>query len=255
MKRLSRSALALVWVWVFAACSSYMGVEASDFANQANQEGTYASGIVVDTRGRARSAASESDRSPKGPGSTDAGSTSISKDRKVVYKAEYSLRTSNLTVALARAKALVQEMGGWVQEEGSGKFSFRVPADKFWATTEKITDIGQILDHSIKSKDVTEEYMDLGIRLQVRKKFLGQLEELYAKGGSLQDLLAVKKEIDRVTEEIERLEGKIRFLQEQVAWSTIRLRFLVQSEYVSRDFNLPFRWLQSLGIQTLLNAR
>jgi len=186
---------------------------------------------------------------------TDPQTASAAKERKVVYSADYALRTSNLTVALARAKALVKEMGGWVQEEGSGRYSFRVPAGKFWETTEKIPELGLVLKHSIKSKDVTEQYMDLGIRLQVRKKFLSELQELYSKGGSLSDLLTVKKEIDRVTEEIERLEGKIRFLQEQVTWSAIRLTFQVQSEYVSRDFNLPFRWLQSLGIQTLLNAR
>lgn len=185
----------------------------------------------------------------------DDGSPALVADRKVIYTADYRLRTSNLDVALQRAKALVKSMGGWVQEESNVLFSFRVPSAKFWETTAKIPEIGRDVGHSIKSQDVTEQYLDLGIRLAVRKKFLEELQELYAKGGSLQDLLAVKKEIDRVTEEIEALQGRIRYLKEQIDWSTIRLTFQVQSESVSRDFNLPFDWLKTLGIQTLLNAR
>jgi len=235
--------------FLFSACNMAMG---NDLADSYNSRVDYAPAAEA-----SRGLVGPSDRPAQttNPEMMDDGSPAVATERKVIYSADYQLRTSNLDVALQRAKALCKTMGGWVQEEASVRFTFRVPSSKFWETAGKISEIGSVVNHSIKSQDVTEQYLDLGIRLSVRKKFLSELQELYSKGGSLQDLLAVKKEIDRVTEEIETLEGRIRFLREQIEWSTIRLTFQVQSEYVSRDFNLPFEWLKSLGIQTLLTAR
>lgn len=233
----------------FSGCSMALGSDAAGSLGRASE--------YADSKQVAEGLVAESERADSTiiPALTDDGSPPTAADRKVIYTADYQVRTSNLDVALERAKALARSMGGWVQEEASVRFVFRVPSGKFWDTTAKVPEIGRVISHSIKSQDVTEKYLDLGIRLSVRKKFLNELQELYAKGGSLQDLLAVKKEIDRVTEEIEALEGRIRYLKEQIDWSTIRLAFQVQSESVSRDFNLPFPWLGSLGIQTLMRAR
>lgn len=248
-----RCCLHLLISLMLVSCSAAIHADARPMSSEASIAARgMLGGEDVDASGLAQDSGIES------AGSRDKGGEAYARgtqQRKVVYTALYTMRTSNLDVALARSKALAESMGGWVQQEGNEGIVFRVPADKFWETTRKIQEIGRILDHTIQSRDVTEEYTDLGIRLSVRKKFLAELQALYAKGGSLQDLLAVKKEIDRVTEEIERLEGKIRYLRDQIDWSTIRLRFQVQSESVTRDFNLPFRWLQSLGIQTLMNAR
>jgi Domain of unknown function (DUF4349) len=245
--------LLLVFAWLLAACSNLpIGYEPGE---QRSAGSSYADGLL--SEGRTLSG----DRSARAADSSEVeavdSTTAVprSDPRKIVYTAQYRLRTSNLEVALTRAKDLARSMGGWVHEESSGRFIFRVPADKFWHTIAKIPEIGRVVSHSIKSKDVTEEFMDLGLRLKLRQKFLAELQDLYAKGGSLKDLLAVKKEIDRVTEEVERIEARIRFLSEQIAWSTIHLTFQVQSESVSRDFNLPFAWLKSLGIQNLLRSR
>jgi hypothetical protein len=71
----------------------------------------------------------------------------------------------------------------------------------------------------------------------------------------LKDLLEIKREIDKVTEEIERLKGRMRYLGNRIAYSTVVVRFQVAVHPVDRTFKLPFAWLETLGVDRLLTAR
>jgi len=176
-------------------------------------------------------------------------------DRQVIYTGDFKLRVSNRDEARDRTVKLAEELGGYVQEEREEMIMFRVPAAKFRDAVRRVSEIGRILSREVLATDVTEEYVDLKIRLEVKKKFLSELQELYAKGGALKDLLEIKREIDKVTEEIERLEGRMRYLTNRIAHSTVIVRFQVAARQVDRTFKLPFAWLETLGVDRLLTAR
>jgi hypothetical protein len=81
-----------------------------------------------------------------------------------------------------------------------------------------------------------------------------RLEALLAQAGSVEDALAVERELARVTESIELYKGKLELLRELVAFSTITVNFRARpTERVNSDVPLPFEWLNQLGLPNLLS--
>ena len=65
-------------------------------------------------------------------------------------------------------------------------------------------------------------------------------------------MLEIQKEIGRVIEEIESMEGKLRYLADRVSFSTISVRLALATTQTNRSFRLPFRWIEALGIEHLV---
>jgi len=173
--------------------------------------------------------------------------------RQVIYDGTFTLEVRDRELILKQVRKLVAELEGFIQEEGSNRVELRVPATRFDPAVERIAAMGRVVSRSIKAKDVTEDYQDLQLRIGMKEKFLAELQELYGKGGSLKDLLEVKREIDRVREELERLKGRLRWLADRVAFSRITVTFREVKADFTRPFDLPFRWLDLLGVRELLS--
>ena len=71
---------------------------------------------------------------------------------------------------------------------------------------------------------MTKAYTDLETRLKVKRDTADRLRELLrTRTADLPDVLNAERELARVTEEIEQMEGERRFYDQQVAFSTIAL--------------------------------
>jgi hypothetical protein len=75
------------------------------------------------------------------------------------------------------------------------------------------------------AQDVTMQYADLKIRLDVQLKLLARYEELLKKSTSVRDAVEVERELSRITESIETLKGQIRYYDNQIGYSTISVSF------------------------------
>ncbi len=207
-----------------------------------------AAGLVMDTEQAKGRLHAEASPAPTKAASNEAQDLA----RKVIYTADFQVRIVSLDPALERARKMAEDLGGFVLEERIDEIRLRVPVGRFKEAVSRISEIGRILSRRVRATDVTEEYVDLEIRLDVKKRFLMELQELYKKGGELKDLLEIKREIDKVTEEIERIKGRLRYLKNRVAFSTITVKFKVATQHLDRTFRLPFLWLEDLGIDRLL---
>jgi hypothetical protein len=98
----------------------------------------------------------------------------------------------------------------------------RVPAEHFDAAITSAQEIGDVAELVVEAEDVTEEYVDLQMRLdnqiKARDRFI---EILNTRTGKLEDVVALQREINGTTEEIERLTGKILYLKDRAAFSSI----------------------------------
>ncbi len=79
------------------------------------------------------------------------------------------------------------------------------------------------LSLSSTSQDVTEEYFDLQARIANLNVTRDALRELLKREGELEDILKVQQEITRISEEIEVLEGRKRYLEQTSATSLINV--------------------------------
>ena len=101
----------------------------------------------------------------------------------------------------------------------------RVPAAQFNQTMEEIRAVSaRIIQEKITGQDVTEEFMDLEARIKNQKALEAQFLEIMKRAGKVEEALNVQRELAEVRTEIEKLEGRRRFLQNQASLSTINVR-------------------------------
>ena len=158
------------------------------------------------------------------------GAASAARDR--APEADRQLvRTATLTVevggedrvagALDAARDLTDASGGYVAQEGPGRMVLRVPDARLDEVLGQLAALGDPRDRAVYARDVTAAYTDLELRLGNARALQARLRDLLAEAEGVQDVLAVETELARVTTEVERLEGQLRLLQNQAAFSTL----------------------------------
>jgi hypothetical protein len=153
--------------------------------------------------------------------------------RKVIHDAELSLAVDRPTEARDEARAIAELHGGYVVSAatyGDGEETERIQVvlkvragdlDRALAALRKLGNGTR--SESISSRDVTEEWVDLDARLRTHKKLEEQFLTILKEAKTVSDTLEVHRQLAATRSEIERLEGKRRLLDHQVALSTITL--------------------------------
>ena len=156
-------------------------------------------------------------------------------ERLVVRTASLSIVVSDPTETMNELAALAEKLGGFVvsssvstmrlangREVPRTSITFRVPADKFQdALTQVRAKASRIETESISGQDVTEEYVDLQARLRNLQAAEQQLQEIMDQATRTEDVLQVYRELTNIRGEIERLQGRIRYLEQSAAMSAI----------------------------------
>ena len=152
---------------------------------------------------------------------------------KLIRTAQVSVEVAEYERAAAEVARVAESFGGYVaesqlssgrQEHRSGSITVRVPADRFAAALAALKGTGKVRAESVSTQDVTRAYADLETRLRVKRDTADRLRELLrTRTADLPDVLNAERELARVTEEIEQMEGERRFYDQQVAFSTITL--------------------------------
>jgi hypothetical protein len=79
---------------------------------------------------------------------------------------------------------------------------------------------------TVQGEDVTEEYVDLSSRLKANQAVESRLLQFMADAEKTEDLLKISNDLAKVQEEIERIKGRMRYLDENVAFSTVALTII-----------------------------
>lgn len=176
----------------------------------------------------------------------------------LIYSAELRLGVYEPEAAAEAASSIARGLGGFLAYRGDHALTLRVPAGRFQMALERIEDLGEVLGRSVRSLDVTEEFRDLTARLRNAEAVRAQLVRLLERARDVKAALAVQAELAKVTETIERLKGRLRFLEDRIAYSTITVRFRPRAQPPidsPTTFRLPFLWLDNVGLRTLLQLR
>lgn len=175
------------------------------------------------------------------------------KQRIVLYSATLLVYVLEIPVAIERTKAIIDEANGWIQASTSNSISMRVPAERFDAVLLELKEIGEVGQENVIGQDVTEEYFDLEIRLQNAIEMRDRYVELLAKATTVEETLKIEAELGRVTGEIERFKGRLKYLTENARYSTITISFGERpvQPISNKHVALPIGWLGGFGLQQL----
>ena len=108
------------------------------------------------------------------------------------------------------------------REKHSGVISVRVLAANLDLAIEELREMVDDVESEVTtSQDVTDEYFDLQSRLRNQQATEGALIRLLDRAESVEHALAVQRELSAVQENVERLLGRIKLLEETSAYSLI----------------------------------
>ncbi len=170
----------------------------------------------------------------------------------LVYEAWLQLAVYEVEQQQRKVIELAESLDGFLQKQDARQVIVRVPASRFKEALEAIEAIGDLRGRQVQTHDVTEEFRDIQTRLDSARKVRKRLLELLDKAVNVEESLAIERELERLLKEIERMEGKLKFLSDRIALSTITVGFSpIAEETPADDVTLPFPWLDGLGLRNL----
>jgi len=163
--------------------------------------------------------------------------------RLIVRTGQASIQVDSLESAMAELRRLAQRVGGFVADASvqsgrnqlrSATLQLKVPASRFDELTEGLEPLGKLQFVNVAAEDVSEEFVDLTARVANGRRLEDRLVELLrTRTGKLQDVLTVERELARVREEIERMEGRMRFLKTSAQLSTLSVNLFEPAPIVA----------------------
>ncbi len=156
--------------------------------------------------------------------------TAAQQERLVIRTANLQLLVADVEAAEAQVRRLAEERGGYVlNASASGEESrrratitFRVPATQFDAAINALAELALKVDsREIQGQDVTDEFVDLEARKRNLEAVEARLLQFLSEARRVEDLLQINQQLAEVQGQIEQVEGRIRYLRESSAMSTI----------------------------------
>ncbi|HET7550268.1 MAG TPA: DUF4349 domain-containing protein [Gemmatimonadaceae bacterium] len=149
----------------------------------------------------------------------------------IVRTGDASIEVDSLESGIAAIRALATRLGGYVANTAmqagnaqvhSAMLQLRIPSARFDEALAALRPIGKLESTNINAEDVGEEYVDVSAQVANGRRLEARLVQILAtRTGKLADVLAVERELARVRGEIDRQEGRLRYLRAHAAMSTL----------------------------------
>lgn len=160
-----------------------------------------------------------------------ANQTAAGQERLIIRTADMSIVATDTEAALARIAAMAESSGGWVVGSNvyqstdtakTGYIQIRIPAEGFQSVLDAIAGLAvEVTSLSTSGQDVTEEYVDVRARLGNLEATAARLRQFLTEAETVEEALAVNVELSRVEGEIEALKGRMQYLEQSSAFSSI----------------------------------
>ena len=151
--------------------------------------------------------------------------------RLIIRTGQAGIEVDSLEPALDLLRMTAARIGGFVgnanvqtgrNQVRQATVEIKIPAGRFDDLTDGLRPLGRVEFLNVGAEDVSEEFVDLTARTANARRMEERLLELLAtRTGKLQDVLSVERELARVREEIERIEGRLRYLKAGAELSTL----------------------------------
>ena len=182
-------------------------------------------------------------------------------DRKIIKTGHITLEVEDIVEAMDKVAEVADELGGYVvsshksegEKQVSGSVRIRIPADKFDEAFNRLRQLAISVPYeSTEARDVTEEYVDLEARLHNLEATEAQYLALLEKAETVEEMLKVQQALSNVRGEIERIEGRMKYLERTSDMSLIEVglkeaRGLAEPWSASAAFKSAVRGLTAFG--------
>jgi hypothetical protein len=167
----------------------------------------------------------------------------LPQERMVIKSATLAVRVNDVTSAFARAVQLAETSGGYIQTstesaEGGERadVTIRVPPHGFLPLLASLEALGIPSTKTISGEDVTQEYYDLSGELENQVEVRGRLFQLLKQAVKVTDAIAVEEQLERIGANVNRIKGRMKYLETMTGMSTISLSLYSDARPASEGF-------------------
>ena len=154
-------------------------------------------------------------------------------DRKVIRNGQLTVEVTDMEGALAQVRSIATRGGGFVsassthvervdnQERTVADLTLQVRSIAADGAISDLRALGKVLSENSSSQDVSEEYVDISANLDNLRASESAILKLMDKATQIQDVLALQRELSNVRGQIDRLQGRQRFIDNRTEMTTI----------------------------------
>lgn len=151
----------------------------------------------------------------------------------VIRTGQAFIEVEKVDPAILRIRQLAARVGAYIASSSvsggrdqvrQATLELKIPSAQYDQVIGDLSSIGNVQTVSSNAQDVGEEFVDVTARVTNAKRLEERLINLLAnRTGKLDEVLRVERELARVREEIERYEGRLRYLSTRAAMSTLSI--------------------------------
>ncbi|MBQ9631132.1 MAG: DUF4349 domain-containing protein, partial [Treponema sp.] len=164
-------------------------------------------------------------------------------ERKLIRHGYISFEVASLSETRLAIEMWVKQFGGYISNSHETSrnihITVRIPSVHFDSAMNASSNFGKIISKSVSSDDVTEQFYDVESRLQTRRILLSRLQSYLRDARTVSDMLDAEVRINDVTGEIERMQGQLNRLSNQIEYSTINVDAQLPVNQSENGFVLP----------------
>jgi len=179
-------------------------------------------------------------------------------NRKLIRNAQVELEIVSFDAAVQKITAFANEERGYVETTNSekqangklrGTVVVKVVPENLDRFAQRIRDLGELKNQTLGTEDITKAYFDTDSRLKNARVMEQRLiDMLKKKSDDINDLLQVERELGRVREQIEQMQGELKYWDSQVQFATVTIQL------TEKDMEVPAAFLLKERAQLALYA-
>ena len=169
--------------------------------------------------------------------------------KKIIRNGEMEIQVGEIKKAHQKINEMIKNNKAYIQSERFSNndtaenlnLTIRVPHQNFDALINSFSDgVGSVLSKNVSSDDVTEEYTDVSIKLENKKIYLEKYRDMLKSAKTTKDMLEIQENIRELEDEIDVSEGRLRFIDDRVNYSTLNLNLFKEKVRTSATSKIGF---------------
>lgn len=177
--------------------------------------------------------------------------TALKEERKIIQNASLDIEAPDAAGLYNQIAAYGNELGGYEYSYNISHYEdysiiravIKVPPKSLNSFIHFVGDNGKIINSSMSSEDITDNYYDTKTRLETKRKSLERYYELLGDADTIEEIVFLQSTIDSITLEIESFEGRLKLWNSLVNMATIDI-------YI-RQYNDPVKIRKDIDWNTL----
>lgn len=170
--------------------------------------------------------------------------------RMVHYNGYVNLNVARPEETVEEIVTLAEKYKGNIERRSTQSITIRVPKDSFTSAFNAILSLGDVLNKSVTSEDVSEAFTSVELRLKTAQTTRDRLLALLEKASDEEEKIKILRQLQRLNEQIDVIEAQMRTLQSLADYSSISVDLTARKAVADGTQQIEaagFAWIHDLS--------